>query len=307
VFDRSNSGNTEPNSPDMFPGPGISRVSTWGVEPVDTMQGLESPMSIARDLEQLPPHQSQPLYPLQLPRYPEDDGGYDSDGDRATPRRRRTSAAKREPRPNSANAGDTKPLPYPFTEPAYPSDEGDYTGERMARGALSMPNFPEEMHDPMPGRQPLSYAEWQHTQSARKDTPSFQMASLDQATEDGTARRSLLAKQSKYRDSAGAFRSMSSIDPRISRETVSGYLQKGDPLPISRGQRTGLSVAEASLANLNMVNPAPGRSGGPISRGRTAEARRSPGLGIGKNLKAPATAEVTKDNATSDIRPTSRG
>jgi hypothetical protein len=297
VFDRTNSGNTEPNSPDMFPGPGISSVSRWGVEPVDTMQGLESPMSIARDLEQFPPHQSQPLYPLQLP-YPEDDGVYDSDRDRATPRRRRTSAAKREPRPNSANARDTKPLPYPFAKPAYPSGEGDYTGERMARGALSMPNFPEEMHDP-------SYAEWQRAQSARKDAPS--LASLDQATEDGTARRSLLAKQSKYHDSTGAFRSMSSIDPRISRETVIGYLLRGDPVPIPRGQLTGLSVAETSLANLNMVNPAPGRSGGPISWGRTAEARRSPGLGIGKNLKAPATAEVTKENATSDIRPTSRG
>jgi hypothetical protein len=304
VFDRTNSGNTEPNSPDTFPGPGISRVSTWSVEPVDTMQGLESPMGIAGDLEQFPLHQSQPLYPLQLP-YPEDDRGYGSDGDRATPRRRRTSAAKREPRPNSANARDTKPLPYPFTEPAYPSDEGDYTGERMARGALSVPNFHEEMHDPMSGRQPLSYADWKRAQSARKDTPS--LASLDQATEDGTAMRSLLAKQSKYRDSAGTFRSMSSIDPRISRETVRGLLQKGDPSPISRGQLTGLSVAEASLAKLNMVNPAPGRSAGPISWGSTAEARRSPGLGIGKNLKAPAMAEVTKDNATSDIRPTSRG
>jgi hypothetical protein len=57
-----------------------------------------------------------------------------------------------------------------------------------------MPNFPEEMHDP-------SYAEWQRAQSARKDTPS--LASSDQATDDGTARKSLLAKQSKYRDSGG--------------------------------------------------------------------------------------------------------
>jgi hypothetical protein len=241
VFDRTNSGDTEPNSPNMLPGLGISRVSTWGIESVDTMEAQESSISIPHNLEQFPPQQSQSLYQLQLP-YTEDDREHDSDGDWTTPRRQRTSAAQSEPRPNSANARDTKPLPYPFTEPAYPSD-----------------------------------------------------------------RISLLAKQSKYHDSAGAFRSMGSIDPRISRETVSGYLQNGDPLPLFRGQLTGLSVAETSLVNLNMVNPGPERSRDPISLGHTPEARKSPGLGIGKNLKAPATAEVTKDNATSDIRSTSRG
>jgi hypothetical protein len=86
-------------------------------------------------------------------------------------------------------------------------------------------------------------------------------------------------EKSRYRDSAGAYRSMNAADPRLSTENASGFLQGNTPREQSRGRMSGQSSAEVALTHITNSSPPPARGGGmiqdrrsssqrPISRGR---------------------------------------
>lgn len=78
-------------------------------------------------------------------------------------------------------------------------------------------------------------------------------------------------EKSRYRDTAGAYRALSAIDPRVSRDTAQGYFQ-GTPFRTpSRGRAiSGASRAEVSLANISQHSPPPARGGGMIQDRRSS-------------------------------------
>lgn len=81
-------------------------------------------------------------------------------------------------------------------------------------------------------------------------------------------------EKSRYRDSAGAYRSMGAIDPRVSHETAEGFLHRSSSTRAqSRGRMSGQSVAEVALTHINQSSPPPARGGGMIQDRRSSSQR----------------------------------
>ena len=83
-------------------------------------------------------------------------------------------------------------------------------------------------------------------------------------------------EKSRYRDSAGAYRAMAAIDPRVSHETAEGFLHRSPSTRAqSRGRMSGQSSAEVALTHINQSSPPPARGGGMISDRRSSSGQRS--------------------------------
>ena len=83
-------------------------------------------------------------------------------------------------------------------------------------------------------------------------------------------------EKSRYRDSAGAYRAMAAIDPRVSHETAEGFLHRSSSTRAqSRGRMSGQSSAEVALTHINQTSPPPARGGGMITDRRSSSGRRS--------------------------------
>lgn len=80
-------------------------------------------------------------------------------------------------------------------------------------------------------------------------------------------------EKSRYRDSAGAYRSMTAIDPRLSTETARGFLQGNNSRERSRGRISGQSSAEVALTHAHNTSPPPARGGGMIQDRRSSSQR----------------------------------
>ncbi|KAK2628803.1 hypothetical protein QTJ16_001906 [Diplocarpon rosae] len=80
-------------------------------------------------------------------------------------------------------------------------------------------------------------------------------------------RKAKNAELSRSRDAAEAYRAMSAIHPRVSRDYAQGYLQGSTSRAHPRGRPSGQSGAEFSLANISWKSP-PLSRGGSMSRGR---------------------------------------
>jgi len=82
-------------------------------------------------------------------------------------------------------------------------------------------------------------------------------------------------EKSRYRDSAGAYRAVSAIDPRVSHETAEGFLHRSSSRAQSRGRMSGHSIAEVALTHINQSSPPPARGGGMIQDRRSSSQRGS--------------------------------
>jgi len=76
-------------------------------------------------------------------------------------------------------------------------------------------------------------------------------------------------ERTRYHDSAGAYRAISAIDPRVSHETAQGFLQRTGSRAHSRGRISGQSGAEVALAHISKNSPPPARGGGMIQDRRS--------------------------------------
>ena len=98
-------------------------------------------------------------------------------------------------------------------------------------------------------------------------------------------------EKARYRDSAGAYRAMSAIDPRVSHETAEGFLHRNSSTRAqSRGRMSGQSSAEVALTHINQNSPSPARGGGMIQDRRSSSRR-------GKDRSRLRTATATYASA----------
>ncbi|KAJ5046285.1 uncharacterized protein L3040_003532 [Drepanopeziza brunnea f. sp. 'multigermtubi'] len=104
-------------------------------------------------------------------------------------------------------------------------------------------------------------------------------------------------ENSRYRDTAGAYRVVNAIDPRLSRDHAQGYLQDSLSRTQSRGRISGRSGAEESLAHINQSRPPPARGGGGmIQVRRSSSLKRNRGRLIsGLSSYAAAVAGPTRE------------
>ena len=104
-------------------------------------------------------------------------------------------------------------------------------------------------------------------------------------------------EKQRYRDSAGAYRAISAIDPRVSHETAQGYLQRTSSRAQSRGRMSGQSVAEVALTHITKNSPPPARGGGMI-RDRSSSVRgvERPRMVTGTASYAAAVSGLKRDS-----------
>ncbi|PBP15673.1 LipA and NB-ARC domain-containing protein [Diplocarpon rosae] len=85
-------------------------------------------------------------------------------------------------------------------------------------------------------------------------------------------RKAKNSELSRSRDAAEAYRAMSAIDPRVSRDYAQGYLQGSPPRAHPKARLSGQSGAEFSLAHISWKSP-------PLARGGSmTQGRRTPSL-----------------------------
>jgi hypothetical protein len=104
-------------------------------------------------------------------------------------------------------------------------------------------------------------------------------------------------EKQRYRDSAGAYRAISAVDPRVSRETAQGFVQRSSSRTQSRGRMSGQSVAEVALARITKNSPPPARGGGMI-RDRSSSVRgvEKPRMVTGMASYAAAVSGLKRDS-----------
>ncbi|RDW84939.1 hypothetical protein BP6252_02529 [Coleophoma cylindrospora] len=109
----------------------------------------------------------------------------------------------------------------------------------------------------------------------------------------------------RYSDTTGAFRviSASAVDPRVTRETAQGFLQRNNTRARtqSRGRISGQSQAEVALTHITKSSPPPARGGGMIQdrRSRSRRPSQERRLVAGAASYAAAVAGPTRDNVPS--------
>ena len=104
-------------------------------------------------------------------------------------------------------------------------------------------------------------------------------------------------ERQRYRDSAGAYRAVTTADPRLTKENVLGFFPPTSTTEQPRGRVaaiSGHSNAEVSLAHISKNSPPPARGGGMIQDRRAASLQR-PRMLTGLSSYAAAVAGSTKD------------
>lgn len=104
-------------------------------------------------------------------------------------------------------------------------------------------------------------------------------------------------ERQRYRDSAGAYRAVTTADPRLTRENVLGSFPSAITIEMPRGRvdvMSGHSSAEISLAHISKNSPPPARGGGMI-HDRRPSTLQGPRMMTGLSSYASAVAGSTKD------------
>lgn len=148
----------------------------------------------------------------------------------------------------SAVYGSQFPLPIP-DDPGYDSDREDSTAMTAQPSQRTLQADETAWQEVLPRRQRL-----------RAEPPRLHRTIKN-------------LERSRYRDSAGAYRSMTAIDPRLNTETARGFLQGNSPRERSRGRISGQSSAEVALTHVHNTSPPPARGGGMIQDRRPSSQR----------------------------------
>lgn len=194
-------------------------------------------------------------------------------------------------RPVVLPRGQFPPLPLP-----------DDLGYDSDRESVAMTLQPSQRTVVQPLGSPISPSGAWETVKPRR--PRAKPARLD-LRDHRTTR--VLEKQ-RYRDSAGAFRSISkhAIDPRLSHDTAQGFLDS--PRSQTRGRLSGHSSAEVALAHITKNSPPPARGGGLIrnrsSSVRDVERRKLPTNTASYAVAAAGTTPDTVSGYREQPRPT---
>lgn len=144
---------------------------------------------------------------------------------------------------------DRFPLPMP-EDPGYDSDRED--------SATVIPQFPTNIQpDPRQG----DWQEVMYRRPRRRPEPLPLHRTIKNL------------ERLRYRDSAGAYRSLSAVDPRLSTESAQGFLLSNGPRSQSRGRMSGGSSAEVALTHITTSSPPPPRGGGMIQDRRMTSQR----------------------------------
>lgn len=181
------------------------------------------------------------------------------------------------------------PLPFP-EDPGYDSDQ---------EGSIAMTVQPSQQTMVPDLKSPVSPSgAWETVKPRRSKVKPGRLDLRDHRT---TRTR----EKQRYSDSAGAFRAINAVDPRVahphlSRELAEGFVQNASSREQYQGRISGKSHAQVALAHISKNSPPPARGGGMIMDRRPSSQR---GSDSGRMMTAApsyaaAVSAPTRDNAS---------
>ncbi|KAG9232848.1 hypothetical protein BJ875DRAFT_65725 [Amylocarpus encephaloides] len=163
------------------------------------------------------------------------------------------------------NFGDQDPTYRNQLTVPMPSEDGGYDSDM--EGSVAMTLQPSQGTERQPATPLSPNGGWEVVKRPRKKMPK----KFDPRY-DINHRTTNRLENTRYHDRAGSYRSMKTVDPRISHEIAQGVLRRSSSRAQSRGRVSGQSSAEVSLTNIAHHSPPTARGGGMI-RDRSSSQR----------------------------------